>query len=204
MLDVSGWLLESVLVMISCQIVGCESDSQMSLDDEPPFCQTIAFLCKLLERHMAVAKEDLVAASMVAPMYGVLLSIQTVWEVEQSFSCSPLSWLPYREVVAKVVKLCIEVTQLVSPVVCCSSPEGFLPDSPHSEREGELLVQVRPLSSASTKAGGTAQSLLLCSWHSMKEIALLLGYLVEYAPVISGTTGNGVLTHAQVMTEQAW
>lgn len=169
------------------------------MDGKNPLCVTVSLLCKLLEKHMAVAREDLVSASMVAPMYGVILSIRSVWEGETCFSDSPQSWLPYREVVDKVVSLCSEVAKLVSPVVCSSSPEGFLPDSPVSREEDEgVPVQMKSLSPASPRVG-TAQSLLLCCWHSMKEIALLLGYLVGHAPVINDIQKYGVLTHTQVM-----
>lgn len=98
----------------------------------------------------------------------------------------------------KVVTLCSELAKLVSPVVCSSSPEGFLPDSTEArDKEGAGLAV--PLEPAASKTG-TAQSLLLCCWHVMKEIALLLGYLVGCAPVISGIHGDGVLTHTQVDT----
>ena len=45
---------------------------------------------------------------------------------------------------------------------------------------------------------GNAQSLLLCCWHSMKEISLLFGYLAEYAPVEVDQAESGVLTLEQV------
>lgn len=35
-------------------------------------------------------------------------------------------------------------------------------------------------------SGGNAQSLLLCCWHCMKEISLLLGYIVETASLGEG------------------
>ena len=45
---------------------------------------------------------------------------------------------------------------------------------------------------------GNAQSLLLCCWHSMKEISLLFGYLAEHAPVEVDQAESGVLTLEQV------
>jgi hypothetical protein len=102
----------------------------------------------------------------------------------------------HREAVATVVSICHDVAELVSPVVCTSSPEGFLPD-----KEGEKGPYLTEDSPAPVESQGNAQSLLLCCWHSMKEIALLLGYLTEYAPVISDATGaeqEGVITHSQV------
>ena len=49
-----------------------------------------------------------------------------------------------------------------------------------------------------TPTTGNAQSLLLCCWHSMKEISLLLGYLVEHAPLETDQAESGVLTLEQV------
>lgn len=55
-----------------------------------------------------------------------------------------------------------------------------------------------PANSSSLTASkcGSAQSLLLCCWHAMKEISLLMGIVVEWAPI--GDSSNSLLTHKQV------
>ena len=56
-------------------------------------------------------------------------------------------------------------------------------------------VPVSSCSSTPSKCG-SAQSLLLCCWHAMKETSLLMGMVVEWAPI--GGSYNSLLTHKQV------
>lgn len=162
---------------------------------KPPFFIALDVLCKLLNQHVSEAKKDLVKSSLSHPMYGIIQSIRAAYECVgiasfvQECQC-------HREAMVAVVGICESIAELVSPVVCSSSPEGFLPDDAEDEPS---LKEEEPSSLVSQ---GSAQSLLLCCWHSMKEIALLLGYLTEYAPVVSesstSTEQKGVITHGQV------
>ena len=165
--------------------------------EKPPFFVALNLVCKLLNQHISEAKKDLVKSSMSSPMYGVIQSIRAAYEcmgtaaVTYTRECQH-----HREAMAAIVSICHDIAELVSPVVCTSSPEGFLPDI-----EGENEPYVTEESPSPVASQGNAQSLLLCCWHSMKEIALLLGYLTEYAPVISDVTSTeqkGVITHSQV------
>ncbi len=164
---------------------------------KPPFFVALTLLCKLLNQHISEAKKDLVSSSMSSPMYGIIQSIRAAYECMGTAAATyTRDYQHHREAVATVVSICHDVAELVSPVVCTSSPEGFLPD-----KEGEKEPYLTEDSPAPVESQGNAQSLLLCCWHSMKEIALLLGYLTEYAPVISDATGaeqEGVITHSQV------
>lgn len=130
---------------------------------------------------MTSAKANLVQASISSPMYGLLQSIRTLLETLKPTAAA-------RDVVRGVVDICVQISAVVSPVVCSSSPEGFLPSQ---EKEIGLLSQ-------STVGNGNAQSLLLCCWHSMKEISLLLGFLAGELPVISDTNEEGMLSQHQV------
>ena len=165
--------------------------------EKPPFFIALNLLCKLLNQHISEAKKDLVKSSMSSPMYGVIQSIRAAYEcMETAATTYTRDCQHHCEAMATVVSICRDVAELVSPVVCTSSPEGFLPDT-EGEKE-PYLVEDSPSPAASQ---GNAQSLLLCCWHSMKEIALLLGYLTEHAPVISNATSTeqkGVITHSQV------
>ena len=51
-------------------------------------------------------------------------------------------------------------------------------------------------SSTPSVCGASAQSLLLCCWHAMKEVSLLMGLVVECAPIRDGP--ESLLTHKQV------
>lgn len=138
--------------------------------------------------HVNSARTNLIKASITAPMYGVLQSIRTVAEILQ---LKPT--LAVREVVKTVISTCVQVSKVVSPVVCSSSPEGFLPDG--SPRTGDF-GENDALSETAAIDCGSAQSLLLCCWHSMKEISLLLGYLAGELSV--GCEDKGILSHNQV------
>ncbi len=146
---------------------------------EDPIISTLLLLCQLLRDHMTSAKADLVQASISSPMYGLLQSIRTILETLKPTTAA-------RDVVRGVVDICVQISELVSPVVCSSSPEGFLPSQ---EQEIGLLSQ---------GTVGNAQSLLLCCWHSMKEISLLLGFLAGELPVICDTNEEGMLSQDQV------
>ena len=177
--------------------------SSLSLDEteqnrgRPPFFVVLTLLCKLLNQHISEAKKDLVSSSMSSPMYGIIQSIRATYECLGTAAATyARDCRHHREAMATIVSICHDVAELVSPVVCTSSPEGFLPD-----REGEKEPYFTEDSLSPVESRGNAQSLLLCCWHSMKEIALLLGYLTEYAPVISDATSveqEGVITHGQV------
>ena len=108
----------------------------------------------------------------------------------------------------EMVEISVQVSQVVSPVVCSSSPEGFLPDkgeagSSETSKVGVTMTsKVGVAGKVQSTSSGTAQSLLLCCWHSMKEISLLLGYLAGETPVISEPDGNGgLLSEDQVRSE---
>ena len=161
---------------------------------KPPFFVVLNLLCRLLNQHISEAKKDLVKSSMSLPMYGVIQSIRAAYEYMGIATATyARDCQHHREAMTTVVSICHHVAELVSPVVCSSSPEGFLPNA---EGDKEPCVV-----NDSPSPQGNAQSLLLCCWHSMKEIALLLGYLTEYAPVINDATSmeqKGVITHGQV------
>ena len=133
-------------------------------------------------------------------MYGVIQSIRAAYECLGTRDTYVRDCRHHREAVATAVSLCRDVAELVSPVVCSSSPEGFLPNA-EGKGEPPLVEGSPPPSSTAAVSQGNSQSLLLCCWHSMKEISLLLGFLTEYAPVMSDTMSTeqtGIITHDQV------
>ncbi len=133
---------------------------------------TIQLLCHLLDLHASQAKKDLVNASMNAPIYGLLQSIRSAIEHGSSQPDSRDFKLDMARVAHGMVERCKELSVIVSPVVCSSSPEGFFPDSKTSCTGNSCPIE-------GDACMGNAQSLLLCCWHTMKEISLLLGLLME-------------------------
>ena len=163
------------------------ADLEVSL---PPPLTTLKLLSVLLNQHISLAERDLMRASMSAPMYGVLASIRALLELKVVSSASVKHW---GAIMRELVDLCKSLSEIVSPVVCSSSPEGFLPEG-LPEQAGSGLSML----SSDSSAGASAQSLLLCSWHTMKEVSLLLSYLVEkFGAAVEA--GAPVLTQEQVM-----
>ncbi len=127
-------------------------------------------------------------------MYGVLQSIRAVFELELTpplDSCREC----LRNLLGMLVATCEVLSKIVSPVVCSSSPEGFLPESsPGGGVSGGLLE------GAADESKGNAQSLLLCCWHTMKEVSLLLGFLIKHFSGAMDAEGGAtpLLTHHQV------
>ena len=157
--------------------------------EEDPCLSTLILLSELLRHHIVSAEQNLVQASVSAPIYGTLQSIRTVMK---GLHLTPTP--PVCDVVCDLVKTCEKIALIVSPVVCSSSPEGFLPATNTEKGTSDLESQL----SSSNITSGNAQSLLLCCWHSMKEIALLLGYLVGNLPVISKGKQDGIISSEQV------
>lgn len=133
---------------------------------------------------------------MAAPMYGVLQSIRAILELKwvASVDACDDSWT---RTLGQLVEICKCLSELVSPVVCSSSPEGFLPEALLASTSGLMAAKTDGPSSSSSSSSGNAQSLLLCCWHTMKEVSLLLGHLVEnFTEVVDQTPP--LLTHEQV------
>jgi len=94
-----------------------------------------------------------------------------------------------------LIEISTRVAQLVTPVVCNSSPEGCLPD------ENIIHDLTSHVNDNQGDSAATAQSLVICCWHCMKEVSLLLGNIVERAPLMvkeSDTTGLITVEQVQV------
>ena len=160
------------------------------LVEDPHSISTLKLLCQMLDSHIILARTDLSTASMSAPMYGLVQSMRSVIEQGLSDANSVSFKHNLHHVTGRMVLLCKSLSDIVSPIVCSSSPEGFFPDvvAPH---QGTVAAAAaaggRPL------APGNAQSLLLCCWHTMKEISLLLGVLVENFCHVGVLEGVGVV-----------
>lgn len=95
----------------------------------------------------------------------------------------------WQKLVSRLLDECLYVASLVSPVVTCSSPEGHMIDDDCSEFwDGAEEGIFNP----------SSQILLVCCWRTMKEVALLLGDLVQSAPIKTDETMSGLLTSEQV------
>jgi hypothetical protein len=174
------------------RILGSEHHSQNTsdmlekLDDNSPHWVAVSRLLLILQSQLKKAKEDILTATVQSPLYGVMQCIRAALEEAKEMSYDTEVC---RVTIERTIELCSEVATLASPVVCNSSPEGFLPGAqglPADNSYGTPAVK-----------GSGAQSLLLCCWHAMKETSLLMGLLVEWAPISDNP--NSLLTPAQVV-----
>ena len=105
--------------------------------------------------------------------------------------CRMANW---RELLSHLINISSSIAELVTPVVCNSSPEGCLPD--------QAINVLRHVNIDVLDVGGSranAQSLVICCWHCMKEVSLLLGDIVEKAPLITAESeSSGLITVEQV------
>ena len=105
--------------------------------------------------------------------------------------CCMANW---RELLSHLINISSSIAELVTPVVCNSSPEGCLPD--------QAINVLRHVNIDVIDVGGSranAQSLVICCWHCMKEVSLLLGDIVERAPLITAESeSSGLITVEQV------
>ena len=109
----------------------------------------------------------------------------------------------WRQVLCQLVSLCECLSEVVSPVVCSSSPEGLLLEGDgKSSGTDPSSVGGGGSDDNDPSTVGSAQSLLLCCWHTMKEVSLLLGYLVENWNVV-GPTKTLLLAQEQVIGSMA-
>ena len=97
----------------------------------------------------------------------------------------------WRETLSILINVSSSVAELVTPVVCNSSPEGCLPD--------QAINALKHINIDLESGGANAQSLVVCCWHCMKEVSLLLGDIVEKAPLIlAESEPSGLITVEQV------
>ena len=110
-------------------------------------------LIKELNQQSEAAKVNLGDAAIFSPMYGILFCIRSVIGDEN----------PGPHIIRELFNKCLEISELIAPILNSESPEGYLGNS-----------------GKETKV--TAQILLLCSWRTSKEISLLFGQICQFAP----------------------
>ena len=99
----------------------------------------------------------------------------------------------WREFLSFLINISSSIAELVTPVVCNSSPEGCLPDQAIIAL-GNINIDLE------SSSGANAQSLVICCWHCMKEVSLLLGDIVEKAPLILAESElSGLISTEQVL-----
>ncbi|KAH8287256.1 hypothetical protein KR054_004991, partial [Drosophila jambulina] len=152
--------------------------------NEPRIYRALKWCLQHLREGVALAQQDLAEAAKLNPLYGLLFASRHLLQQLRLKELSrELCWRGY---IRQLVDLCLEVSRVVLPVVSSASPEGHLPETKDQELDQLLLSNVfsRRLPSETLQlVRTTPQMVLLCAWRSIKEVSLILGELVQRAPL---------------------
>ncbi|XP_022790978.1 thyroid adenoma-associated protein homolog isoform X3 [Stylophora pistillata] len=159
----------------------------------PQALRVVKYLTSLLQSHRSAASKNLYLTGAQAPMHGVLHCLRAVLGyVSLSSVSDDKQW---QSLLTNLIEECICTADIVSPVVTSSSPEGFMIyDSGDSVNQ---IPQQSVLEESHIKAPAS-QILLVCCWRTMKEVALLLGELVENAPLYLENSKHGLIPKKQM------
>ncbi|XP_014094580.2 tRNA (32-2'-O)-methyltransferase regulator THADA [Bactrocera oleae] len=178
----------------------------------PHYYAALRWLLQELKAGLKLAKESLLQAAKLNPLYGILFAIKHMLRL-LAFDKLELE-IPWRIIIAELIVLCKELTTVVSPVVNSSSPEGHLPNdfSQLPAEYGEELTaadandaSTKILSAKFAKADlsnvkTTPQMVLLCAWRTVKEVSLILGKIVLESRIqLSKFTERFLITKEQLL-----
>ncbi|XP_033122227.1 thyroid adenoma-associated protein homolog [Anneissia japonica] len=135
-----------------------------------------------LSEQVEVANRRLIEAAGTRPMYGVLHCVRELIEDVNFHELTVSVTAKYKQLIDKLLLMCYQVAEVVSPVVCNSSPEGYHPAN--QERDGSDVPQIDDVAAVEPTFGSnvlnvTPQALLVCCWRSMKEVSLTLGKISQ-------------------------
>ncbi|XP_035256755.1 thyroid adenoma-associated protein [Anguilla anguilla] len=169
----------------------------------------VLLLC--LRAEVERAEASLLQAAASYPLYGRAHCITAALKQLPAGSLSLKD--QWRTVVADLITTFYRMSDVVSPVVQSSSPEGLIPMDTDSETSAglqKILQEIQPrdtndffTDARETQAGGqpghipqsentggsgegyrvTAQMVLVCCWRSMKEVSMLLGQVCQDMPL---------------------
>ncbi|XP_077864701.1 tRNA (32-2'-O)-methyltransferase regulator THADA-like [Saccoglossus kowalevskii] len=157
--------------------------------------QILQDLLVYLREQIEIGKCSLLKAAAKYPIYGLLYCVRTLLkELSSSHTRIIDNYLDC------LIELCLDASSIVSPVVCNSSPEGYLPVDEQKDASLEHLV-LRGNDKEQNEDGDdktsrneeeddkeeegdshtvTPQMVLICCWITMKEVSLLLGQLTQF------------------------
>lgn len=159
-----------------------ESQQQEQQEELPQYSArhyaVLQWCLKELHAGVQQARLDFIKAATSNPLYGLLFaSRHLLLQLQPDRMAEEQLWRVYIE---QLLALCLDVSALMLPVVGSDSPEGHVPMEQQQEQtepqQAEMVPELDTLSI-------TPQLVLLCAWRSIKEISLILGELVQRAPL---------------------
>ncbi|XP_061403035.1 tRNA (32-2'-O)-methyltransferase regulator THADA [Musca vetustissima] len=163
----------------------------------PTYFAALKWLYDHLKDGLEMARLSILEAAKMNPLYGILLTIKHLLaRIEFSQLAKETVW---RNFVTDLINICKDLTDVVSPIVNSSSPEGHLPNDfgefPENivkeEKTSSPGLDSAPCKILSSKLRKsdlislktTPQMVLLCAWRTVKEVSLILGYVVLNSPI---------------------
>nr|XP_022332415.1 thyroid adenoma-associated protein homolog isoform X4 [Crassostrea virginica] len=155
-----------------------------------------------LKEQLQVAKTGLFIAAATKPMYPTLHCIRYILfdiNLKKLPTEEMLLWQPLME---ELLHCCLAISDIVSPVVQNSSPEGNVPEEAIKGVESIFTSEGKVSASEAERCVETItlmpEYLIVCCWRNVKEVSLLLGQLTFEAPITAPLTSDiGLLTVKQ-------
>ncbi|KAH8345153.1 hypothetical protein KR059_007006, partial [Drosophila kikkawai] len=175
-------------LQVYCQVQEVETELPVQEKQVPLYEPRIYLALKwclgFLKEGLNLAQQDLAEAAKRNPLYGLLFASRHLLQQLKLKELAKDSY--WRGFIQDLVNLCLKISQVVLPVVSNASPEGHLPQTQDQELAQPLLSNVfsrRLPSQALEQVQTTPQMVLLCAWRGIKEVSLILGELVQRAPL---------------------
>uniref|UniRef100_A0A6P4F8L1 tRNA (32-2'-O)-methyltransferase regulator THADA n=1 Tax=Drosophila rhopaloa TaxID=1041015 RepID=A0A6P4F8L1_DRORH len=174
-------------LQVYCRAKAVETDLPVKVEAEttlePRTFRALHWCLDHLREGLSLAQRDLAEAAKLNPLYGLLFaSRHLLQQLDLEQLAKEAAW---RQYVQALVTTCLAVSGVVLPVVSSASPEGHLPATRDQETDQPLtnVLSRRLPSEALHQVRTTPQMVLLCAWRSIKEVCLILGELVQRAPL---------------------
>uniref|UniRef100_A0A8C8G3G0 tRNA (32-2'-O)-methyltransferase regulator THADA n=1 Tax=Oncorhynchus tshawytscha TaxID=74940 RepID=A0A8C8G3G0_ONCTS len=177
----------------------------------------VQYLLLCLKAEVVKAESSLLLAAASYPLYGRAHCITAALQ-QLNTGCLTLTG-QWRNVMSELITVSYRMSDVVSPVVQSSSPEGLIPMDTDSGQHlwprlaksfwvGRVLwcpVYFQCASACVVGGSGegyrvTAQMVLVCCWRSMKEVSMVLGQVCQSLPLQTSSkhSDQGLITEEQV------
>lgn len=109
----------------------------------PTYFASLKWLLNHLKEGLALARVSILEAAKMNPLYGILLAIKHLLaKIQFSQLAKEPEW---RSLISELINICKDLTDVVSPIVNSSSPEGHLPND-FGEFPEDILTEKKVIS----------------------------------------------------------
>ncbi|XP_033733610.1 thyroid adenoma-associated protein homolog [Pecten maximus] len=162
-------------------------------------------LLSYLQDQKEVAKGSLIMAAANRPLYPTLHCIRYILFDVALKNLPQDQCLPYwQSFIQNLITTCLEISEIVSPVVHNTSPEGNVPVEAIGGLDLDTLIDPDSLKDAERSKETVMlmpEYLVVCCWRNIKEVSLLLGQLNLATPISDPQRSDpgGLLTCDQIL-----